>query len=336
MSDPIEMHEDSALGAQIVSVTPLTYDDADDDPERPGHVRAASSLTHLVDHFAVVQDDANYLALIERGSRHVQSTKLPPSPGGSHVFSSERGNKDRKLDLEACVDVPGTDGSLLIAFGSGSRESREWVLLVDWRDTDATAPSTRLYDAPAFYQAMRDEHPFSGSGLNVEGAVFVTEDTIRLFQRGDAPPGGDLQPVDATADLSYEKLTEHLDDPERVPPPTLTNVVQYEIGELDGVRLTFSDAEHVEGGGILFSASAEESSESDRIAGSVMGVLDAEGARWTKIIDQNHEIFRGKVEGLTLDPDRNDHAFFVIDDDDRDKPSNLYEVELRGPWFKKK
>ena len=329
MSLAIQAREESALGAQIKRSTPLVYEGKAPDEERPDHVRAASSLTHLVDHFAVVQDDANYLALVERGEHRVQCAALPPGPEGDRVHSKEHGNRGRKLDLEACVDVPGTEGRLLVAFGSGSQESREWIVIVDWRNEDAAEPETTIYDAPAFYTTLREERAFSGSGLNLEGAVFLDEDRMRLFQRGNAEPQDDLQPIDATGDMSYSQLMDHLQQPDEVPPPSLSNITPYEIGALDEVRLTFSDAEATDAG-ILFSASAEAS---DYIAGSVLGIINEEGARWTKIIHQDGSIFRGKVEGLTLDPDDATRAFFVIDDDEADKPSDLFEVELRGPWF---
>lgn len=48
-------------------------------------------------------------------------------------------------------------------------------------------------------------------------------------------------------------------------PPPVKNVVPYELGALEGTRLTFSDAKNV-GGTSLFSASAE--GKGDTIAGS--------------------------------------------------------------------
>jgi hypothetical protein len=81
----------------------------------------------------------------------------------------------------------------------------------------------------------------------------------------------------------------------------LENLRTYDLGTSDGVRLTFSDAEHLGGGRVLFSASAEDPA-SGEIRGSVLGIIEADGsARWTHLCDTDGGPFSGKIEGLTLD-----------------------------------
>ncbi len=333
MSEQITARHDPALSATVVRHTPLYYRDVIGHGERPPFVRAGSSLARLVDGLAVLQDDANYLALIDRNSVEAEALELPAGPGGHRVFDKDHADRGHKLDLEACATLPGADADLLVAFGSGSEPSREWVIIVDWQGADG--PRTALYHAQALYDALRREHAFAGSELNVEGAVFIAADRIRLFQRGNGKPRGDLQPVDATGDLDWPALMAYLDMPDRVGPPPLSNVVQYRLGELDGVRLTFSDADLV-GDVMLFSASAEDSGEAGRdgrIAGSVLGVIDKQGARWTRLIGADGGSFKAKIEGLSLAPDDPHHAYFVTDDDDADAPSELFEARLAGPWY---
>jgi hypothetical protein len=121
--------------------------------------------------------------------------------------------------------------------------------------------------------------------------------------------------VDATAEISWAALCAHLAAPAKVPPPPLRNVRAYDLGELDGVRLTFSDAEHLGGGRILYSASAENP-ETGEIAGSVLGVIEGDGsARWTELTGKDGAPFRGKIEGLTRDTKDSRKIHFVIDDD---------------------
>lgn len=167
----------------------------------------------------------------------------------------------------------------------------------------------------------------------MEGAVYLGDDKIRLFQRGNGAPRDGLQPVDATCDLAWSALWTHLQQPS-TPPPSPENIVQYRLGELHGQRLNFSDAEAV-GDVILYSASAEASSETGKdgaIRGSVLGVIDATGARYTSLTTQDGRAFEEKIEGLTIGLGDPYHAYFVVDDD-KDQPSELFEVELLGPWY---
>ena len=336
MPKKIDAQKDDRLEARVIRSTPLTYDNREHDEvkDRPQHVRAASSLVYLINRFALVQDDANFLGLVDPDDHYVRGVPLPPAPDGARVHDEARGNKRHKLDLEACASDPSTGEQLLVAFGSGSHKTREWVVTVDWRDKDHDGqPDTKLVETPAFHGMMRQNRDFAGSGLNIEGAVFVDADRLRLFQRGNAAPRGDIQPVDATGDVDWAALRAHLKDPQGTPPPPITNVVQYELGTLRDVRLTFSDAEFIDGI-TLFSASAENE-DTGEVVGSVLGIIAADGqARWAELFDEDGTPFTGKVEGLSTEPDGNHHhVYFVIDSDDAGQASRIYEAELRGPWF---
>lgn len=328
--ETVRVREDERLTARILKSVALYYDDEGDLDERPDHVRAGSSLAKVLDKIILVQDDVNFLALIDRKSYRVTSLPLPKDPEGDRVFDKDHSNEDHKFDLEACVAVPGAD--TLLAFGSGASKHREWIVTIKPQDEES---ERHLYDAAAFYAFLRDTHDFSGSGLNLEGAIFIADDTIRLFQRGDAEPEGKLQAVDATADLLWSELKAHLENPASAP-PALDHIVQYDLGELNGVRLTFSDAEWVgQEKAALFSASAEAPSDTKdgKIKGSVLGVIGRKGARRAKLLTETGEPFGGKVEGLTLDPDDPYHVYFVTDEDDKEKASSLCEVRLEGPWY---
>jgi hypothetical protein len=348
MSDARIARKDPALSARIVRELELTYADGPSDADdRPPHVRAASGLVAFKEYLAVIQDDANWLALIDDDDR-VHALPLPPGPeSGSRVFSKRRGNRHEKFDLEACIVVPGRDGAELIGFGSGSHRGREWILRVhEGEDMDAVLSDRSMHaqleidlkaeflDAVRFYDALRATLEFAGAGLNIEGAILVDDDTIRLFQRGNAPAQGEREAVDATGDISWRELAAHLADPAAVPPPPVRNIQRYHLGALEGVRLTFSDAEHLGGGRILYSASAEDPC-SDAIVGSTLGVIEPDGtARWTEVVDARGGRFEGKVEGLTVHRRHANFARFVIDDDDEDLPSVLFEAELSEAFLR--
>lgn len=331
MAKKITAQKDPKMKVQILRSTPMEYREGEDsDIDRPGHVRAASSIAKFAEYLVVVQDDANFLALVEKDHHHVQSIPLPTGPDGKRVFSPERGNIEHKMDLEACVSVPGTEGEQIIAMGSGSDEGREWVLSVKW--DDGGDHDITLIDADRLYSYLRTEKDFCGSGLNVEGVIFDGDDTLRLFQRGNADPEDGLEPVDAIASLSWSGLRDHLNNPEDVDPPQLTNIIQYDLGDIDDIRLTFSDGEQIDGH-ILYSASAEASAETDYIAGSALGMLDEETARWAEVIDLDGTAFEGKIEGLITDQEDPTLIYFVIDDDVGGEPSHIYQARLKGPWY---
>jgi hypothetical protein len=316
--------------AQVTKRREMTYREGPCTTEdRPPHVRAASGLSRFREYIAVIQDDANWLALIDAAG-DVTAVPLPPSPKGDRVFSKRRGNRGDKYDLEACVTVHNGEELELVGFSSGSRTDRSWLLRVRDRGGDDLSLEAEFVPAISFYRTLRDLPEFSGAGLNIEGALALDGDVIRLFQRGNSQACDGMEPVDATVDLAWSELCAHLADPDNVPPPTLSNLRSYDLGTHEDVRLTFSDAEHLGGGRVLYSASAEHP-ETGAITGSVLGIIEADGqARWAELSDEQGQNFTGKVEGLTLDLEDPDTIHFVIDDDDEDNPSLMFEARLEG------
>lgn len=300
--------------------------------DRPAHVRAASSLAWIDHEVALVQDDANFAALVDPGPGTVRSIALPRGEGGLRQFDDARGNKKYKLDFEGCVAVPGTDGPLLLAFGSGSKRRRRRVLTIDRWQRDE--PRIRVVDAKSLYERLEAEITFAGSDMNLEGALVVGR-TLRFFGRGNGAARRNLSALNATCDVSLDVLLEYLQDSEGIAPPEPTGVVQYTLGDLDGIALGFTDAT-VFGESVLYSATAEASedaSEDGSVSGSVLGVIAASGGvRHTLVVDEHERPLREKVEGVLLSRTSPTRVYIVIDADDATRPSELCEVELRGPW----
>ena len=329
MNAPRPAARDAALSAIVMHRSALRFGGgADAALDRPAHVRAGSGLALAGGRIVVVQDDANFLALIDpRRPDAARAIALPRGADGGRQFGDSRGNKHLKLDLEACV----ADDAAVVAFGSGSTPAREVVLMVS--GVAAEEPGVRLVAVPRFYRALRDAADFAGSELNVEGALLLG-DTLRLFARGNGAARDGRLPVNASCDLSWRALRDHLDAPEDVVPPAPTRIQPYALGTLGGVPLGFTDATAWDDV-VLFTAAAEASPDAVRdgdVVGSVIGILDAGAPRWAPISDERGEPVLDKVEGVLVAEASAGELWVVADPDDEHRPSELWRVRLEGPW----
>lgn len=323
--------QDPALSVVVLSTTLLHYSEgADPALDRPAHVRAGSGLAQVGSDLALIQDDANFLALIAPGSGKVRAITLPTGAGGVRLFDKGRGNKKEKLDLEAVVAVGQGNDTTLLAFGSGSTGQREQVLMV--RRWERGEPEVQLVDAGSLYFELRELPGYAPGRLNIEGAVLL-EDQVRLFTRGNGKLRHGASPVDATCDLALDELLTYLHAPDRSPAPRPSNVVQYDLGTLGGVALSFTDATRW-GDRVIFSAAAEASPdavEDGAVTGSALGMIDAGGkARWAPILTSQGRLFEGKVEGVAIADKGKGHLWAVVDPDDPEVASLLVRLEVRG------
>lgn len=322
---------DPDLVARITSRRPLVYDaGADPTLDRPAYVRAASGITVLGSSLAIVQDDASFVALVDLASGEVRAVTLPPGPSGARQFDDLRGNKSEKMDLEGCVTCVIDGEECLLAFGSGSTSARERVAIV--ARTGSVPP--RAVPLPSLYAALRSTTEFSGSELNVEGAVLVGS-AVRLVQRGNGAPRGDLLPVNATADVPLNVVLDEIRG--RSVSVRVERVVQYVLGGVNGVPWTFTDATRAPDGTVLFAAAAEDSPDAVRdgpVSGAALGVFDARGAaRFAVLTDASGTPLKDKVEGVVVDPKNERRLYVVIDADDPGRAAELCEVEIEGKWF---
>jgi hypothetical protein len=330
MPTTVRARHDPTLAARVVRSVLLLYEaGADSALDRPAHVRAASGVVRVGERLVVVQDDANFIALADPDTGRVAAVTLPPGEGGARQFDDLRGNKRFKLDLESCELLGDGEGrEMLVAFGSGSTPLREKIVLA--RGLYDPEPQIEVVGASALYALLRTQTDFAGSELNVEGAA-LTGGVLRLFNRGNGAPHGDLRPVNATCDLDLDALLAFLRDP-ALPPPAPRSIVQYEMGEVDGFPLTFTDAA-AWGDAILFTAAAEDSPDATRdgpVAASAIGVIRGGDARWCVARNADGSRYAGKIEGIQ--PRAGGRAWVVIDRDEPGTPSELSEVVLEGDW----
>lgn len=304
------------ITATVTSRTPLYVAPVDG---LPGHVRAGSSLVADGDARWVVQDDTLSLVRLCGSERTV--VPLPPHPSGARTFDDRQGNKKAKLDLEAGFVL----GDEVIAVGSGSSSKRErWV-----RVKRQLPHAVELFDASALYAHLRATTAFSGSELNVEGAVVVGQALV-LVQRGNGAAVEDQPPFDALGELDLAAVAAFLSGG---PAPTLQTVRRLDLGSVEGVRLTPTDGAALPDGRLLLLCAAEDSPDAvsdGPVTGVALAILDGDALTWGLVCEAGGTPLTEKAEGISLDgPGR---LTLVTDADDPDAPASQLTVawsELR-------
>lgn len=313
---------DTRLEARIVRRTSLLYArGADSEQDRPAHVRAASSIVRFGGELVIVQDDALFLAHVAVDGGPAKDVLLPWGQDNKRLFDDQRGNKAHKLDLEAAAVVRHDGREILLVLGSGSTPARQSIVVVPFGD------EPRVVDASALYEALRADKAFSGSELNIEGAVVQGEELL-LLQRGNGASIGDVEAADSTGRLEIRGLLHYLEGGGA--PPPLCDVHAYRLGMVGApeVRLTFTDAT-VHAGRIVYVAAAEASPDATRdgpVAGVALGVLERDAARYTLVLDEAGIPSTDKIEGIVSLDDQT--LIAVVDRDDPDLPAELLHVQF--------
>jgi hypothetical protein len=270
-------------------------------------VSAASGLVALADRICLVADDEVFLSVYGLDGRPWQRIQL----FADVLPEDHAGRKRRKPDLEAIALLP--DGRV-IALGSGSTDARRRAALLE-PVRDAAA---RVIDLAPLYVRLADSVP----DLNIEGAT-VSGDALWLLQRGNG-----ASRFNATIELDLAAVLRSLEATASVGAEARRTVTQVEVGYLDGVALTFTDAIARPGGGLIFSAAAEDTADTyhDGVCvGSIIGTL-VDG-RVTNRVQVNPTL---KLEGIALAGDgaSGPELFLVADPDDREIRASLYRATL--------
>jgi hypothetical protein len=140
-----------------------------------------------------------------------------------------------------------------------------------------------------------------GKLVSLEVCFSIEMASYKFNLSGNGRPQAECLPVNATCDLEWDELAAYLQEPHRKPVPQLQQICQYELGTLEDLRLTFTDAT-VTKQNVIFSATAENSpdaSSDGMVAGSVLGILDTE-ARWIELLTLDGSLFTSKVEGVCV------------------------------------
>ncbi len=338
--------------ARVEQRRALRYDDgADVHTDRPAHVRAGSgcatiTIPGLGRHLAVVQDDANFIALVQvdgvgrgaGGSGRVRQLTLPAGAGGLRQFDSSRSNKAAKFDLESIASLTVDGAPALLCMGSGSTAAREVFVLARFPvgAPVGTEPAVEVFAAGAFFKGLAATRAFAGDEMNIEGMVIDADskgvERVRFFNRGN----GAGEAKDAIAEVPLAALLQHLRDPLLHAAPRPRQVQSVDLGTVDGTRLTFTDATRHPDGRTIFIAAAEASPntyDDGVVKGCALGVLgdDARVQQLVPILDESGRPLMDKVEGIAIDPTDPTRAFVVVDKDDPHVPAELLVVRLPSP-----
>ena len=280
---------------------------------RSAHLSAASGVARRGDFVYVIGDDELHLGVFRLSSRapgrlvRVLSGDLPDDPDA---------RSSAKPDLEALTLLPPFEShpyGALLGLGSGATPERSRGFVGALAADGSIAGDPYELDLDPLYRLLRDEVP----ELNVEGAATMG-DRLWLLHRERARTGGNL-----VAELSLEQLMRSLREDRCLDAEELAAVRRYDLGEIDGVKLTFSDATPIADQLLVFTASAE--GDDGRIRGSVVGTLGLDGkVQRLRTIDR-----RWKVEGVHASIDTGVLDFtFVCDQDDPDQPAPLLSATM--------
>jgi hypothetical protein len=299
-------------------------------PRGQVHLSAASGLVVAGSWLYLVADDEHHLgALPLAAADAVPHEALPLQlhrllPGELPHDAAAR--KKRKPDLEALAVLPASarhPRGALLAMGSGSRPNRQQAFVWALDAAGGLAGAARAVDLSALYAPLRQAGGFAD--LNIEGA-FVGGASLCVLQRGHQ---GDAR--NACIQYALGDIVDWLDRPDTEtdrPPPAPSRIADCALGQVGGVALGFTDGCPLPGGGWLFSAVAEDTSDSyaDGVcAGSVIGWVDAQG----RLREMVGLAGAPKVEGLAL---HGGELLMVTDADDPGTASQLLSIAHDAAW----
>ena len=254
----------------------------------------------------MVADDEPAIAVfdLERGPLageliHLDETPLPDD-------HAER--KAVKPDLESLCLLP---GDMLLTLGSGATDKRERGWLFPLGAGEPVEVS--LGD---LYAALRTEL----ADLNVEGAA-VARERLWLAQRGNGREG-----ENAVVELELDAVLADVRERQAIDPRAIAGIRRYELGEVEGVALSFSDLCPLPDGRLLFSAVAEagESTYLDgECLGAGLGVLEGGGVRSLEPLAEPH-----KIEGVSVAS--GSELLLVADADDPSVAAPLLAAPMPG------
>lgn len=287
-------------------------------PHGLGHLGAASGLVRLGQRLYVVADDEHHLGSFDlAGDAPVQLHRLRDHD----LPAADAARKAAKPDLEVLLHLPphlaGPHGALL-ALGSGSGPRRNGAMKLPLDAHGRPTGSVQALSLEPLYAPLRERF----GDLNIEGGFFDDEGLV-LLQRGNrsGTPNASLR-------YGLAQVRAWLAGGTAGGRP---DVQTFELGQVDGVTLAFTDGTALAGGRWAYSAVAEDSADSwadGACVGAVVGIVDASGC----IVTQRRLQPTCKVEGIAAREDGTGiELLMVTDADDPTVPARLVCARLPVP-----
>ncbi len=301
---------------QLTEVRTLTLEKSSQS-NRPLHLSAASGLVQTGNWLYVVADDENHLTQFRFGGED-NGTLHRLFSGDLSLATEER--KAEKPDIEVLTHIPPSKKypyGALLALGSGSKKNRKQGAILPLDHNGELTHDLEIINLKALYNYIKGEI----GKLNIEGSVIVNEDLV-LFQRGNKK-----NKINATISIKLDDFYHSIFSEDKKKKLDFT-IRHYDLGDIEGVPLCFTDATALPNGDIIFTAAAENTSDSynDGVcAGSAIGVINNKGT----LISLEKVDKLVKLEGVTAKIlDGYAQLLLVTDADDVAVPAGLYAAQL--------
>jgi len=284
-------------------------------PERPLYLSAASGLVCISSLNYVVADDELHLGVFRANSSE-PGHLVRLFEGELPACNADR--KKQKADFEALTLLPSfgnyPDGALL-ALGSGSRPNRRLGALLGLDAQGAVRGSPQVVDCSPILASLDRE---VGS-VNIEGAV-VSGSELRLFQRGNK---GNSE--NAIIRFQLSTFLDALSSGQTAAIAPLA-INTFDLGQVDGIPLCFTDAAALPDGRMVFTAVAEgvdDNSNDGACAGAAVGIVGNE-LQCLYPLDRPHKVegVNARVEGDVI------RLLLVSDADDFEIPAALFSATI--------
>lgn len=288
-------------------------------PSACPHLSAASALVRCAGYLYVVADDELHLGVFTEGGT-APGRLLRLFPGELADDKAER--KAQKPDLETLALLPAMPGyphGALLALGSGSKANRQQAVLLALNAQGEVQGAPRLIELAPLYRPLHTQF----ADLNIEGA-FLLGQQLLLLQRGNQG-----QAANAAVRFAWPALQAWLLAGEGEAP--LPEAVEFfELGEMQGVALGFTDGAALADGRWLFSAVAENTEDSYQdgaCLGAVIGLVESDG-RLRRLASLGPQ---WKIEGIAAQRRGAQLLLSLVTDaDDPQTAASLLQLEL--PW----
>jgi hypothetical protein len=280
------------------------------------HLSAASGLVRAGSFLYVVADDELHLGIFRTTGRE-PGELVRLFDGALPAPKAER--KREKPDLEALTLLPPSADfphGAMLALGSGSTRNRQRGVVLGLDAQGGLRGEPKIVDLTSVFSgltALRE--------LNIEGAV-VCGNEMRLFQRGSR---GDSANV--IIRFSLPSFLAALNDTgnRKIEPLAAQSI---DLGGIDGIPFTFTDAAGLPNGEVVFTAVAEDTADSYNdgpCGGAVVGILDGEN-RVKRHLRLDVPL---KIEGVDAYADGDRISLLLVTDaDDPSIPAGLFSATM--------